>query len=349
MFENYSIIRLAGHPIIALPPGTRRMRAAGASQILGFTMKRAIFRNALRAAAVTGLDRLISESSADPMGSGSNFDFTVWLRQTSRDIATEVSAAAVIWPWPPGSYRGRIYVHMLGHSGHPVAFSKISLDKVNDDCLIAEARMLKSFEGATLKGVKVPALLSIGSCGEHRHLTVGAIPNTVRPVKNSLHSYPASAVAEFSGSVKTVDVGELSTLNWWKLLLDQTDHIPGFVEDMMAGVENYGIDVCRVHGDFGPKNLMMEGSFLWVFDWERGSLTGPRLTDRVGYYTSVCFRDCQRRPLASLHKLLRRRDKKEYTRHRLEVGMALGFLHSVGSAEATQLLRCWPNVTKDKR
>lgn len=346
MHRNYGIIRLAGKPVIALPPGSRRTRLAGASRIQGYTRKRALFKHALRGATATGLDRFFAESTPSPLATSANFDLEAWLRQINRDLEIEASAATVIWPWPPGSGRGRLYVHILDHSERPVAFSKISLTEECEECLRAEARMLRMFEGTDLRCTKVPAVLSNGSFQGRYHLTVEPVPVTAQSVKVTMRDYPGRVVSEIAGTATIVRVDELSGSPWWERFLRRAEDAPGFMNDIATNLGDYGVALCRVHGDFEPKNLVQDGRLLWVLDWERGDLSGPRLADPLGYYVSVHARDCRRRPATVLSEILRREGAEGATQRRLEVGMALAFLHGYGSVEATRLLRCWRPLLK---
>ena len=344
--RSYGIVRMAGKPVIALPFGSRRIRLAGASRIQGFTPKRAFFRRMLRLAVATGLDRLIVEPASSPLALSPDFDFEAWLHQMASDLAIEMPAATVIWPWPPGSDRGRVYVHMLDRSGHPVAFSKLSLDEENDECLRAEARMLQAFDVAAFRYTKVPSLLSTSTFQGRYHLTVEPVPVTAQSVKVSQRNYPTRVVTEFAGPARTVGVDELSALHWWKRFLGRAGDVPAFVDDVATNLGDHGVSLCRVHGDFEPKNLVRNGHLVWVLDWERGDLSGPRLTDPIGYYISVRSRECRRQPGDVLSEILRREGAQRSHRRRLEIGMALAFLHGAGSVEATGLLRCWRPLVK---
>jgi hypothetical protein len=339
--KDYYVMRLMGNPLIALPYGSQRVRLAGVSRIQGFTPKRAVFKNALRVAVATGLDRLIGEPTDSPLAAYQDFDFTEWLRRANGEFEPENSVATVIWPWPPGRYRGRIYVHVLDDSGYPVAFSKLALDNASNEKLLAEEQMLKMLGQAAFRYTRIPRILSSGSFQGHRYLSVEPLPITTRPVKVALESYPAEVVAEIAGDTTMVGIGELSSMTWWNSFLKRAEEVPEFLEDVMTGSDGHGVRLCRVHGDFEPKNLVKDGRATWVLDWEDGDLHGPWLTDPIRYYTLVCARECRRRPARVLSDILRLRGSDRSSRLRLDVGMALAFLHGVGSAEATQLLRNW--------
>ena len=339
--RKYGIVRLAGNPVIALPSVSRRERLAGVSRIQGFTLKRALFRHTLRAAVATGLDRLISDPSSNPLATSCGFDFASWLEQESRDLGIETLSATVLWPWPPGSGRRRIYIHLLNPSGCPVAFSKIALDADNSESLLTEQRMLEAFGRCAFRHVRIPRVLSSGLSRGLHYLTIEAVPTTARPARVSLKDYPAEVVTELAGDTTTVSMEKLSSLTWWRRFLDRSTEVPEFLDDIAKNFDGYGVALCRVHGDFEPKNLVKDGSDIWVLDWEQADLSGPRLTDPIRYYILVRSRECKRRPATVLSELLHREGADEATRYRLDVGMALAFLHGAGSADATRLLRYW--------
>jgi hypothetical protein len=338
--EGYGIVRLSGKPVIALPSASRRVRLAGASRIQGFTPKRALFRRVLRAAVVVGLDRLIAEPASSPLPASVGFDFRSWLEKASHEIGAEGASATVIWPWPPGIPRARLYVHLLASSGHPLAFSKLAFDEANSGCILAEEKMLRSLEEDTFKRMKVPKVLSSGAYQGCRYLTVEAVPVTARPARFSLSAYPAEVVTEIAGSTTTVDMKRLSSLAWWNRFLERSADVPEFLDDLTS-LGDLGVRLCRVHGDFEPKNLVEDGHVFWVLDWEQGDPSGPWLTDPVRYHVLIRWRECKRRPATVLSEVLRDQGADRSPQIRLDVGLALTFLHGAGFAEATQLLHHW--------
>lgn len=334
--RHYGIVSLGGAPTIALPPGPKSVRLAGAARIHGFTAKRAFFRRALRAIVATGLDRFAARSSESPLGEFADFDFGTWLRQVSRELGLGEVFATVIWPWPPGFYRGRLYVHLLNRSGLPLAFCKIALDPEQGEALNTEVGILEDIGTQELRHTRVPAVLSSNSSQGRRYLALEALPPSVVPAGNSLRDFPAEAVQEISGVLRKAGPDEVLGSPWWGRFLDRVRPAPSFTREMESRVVKHGAALCRVHGDFEPKNLMKEASLLWVLDWERGDLAGPRLTDRVGYFVSMRLRESIDRPSAVLSEMLR---NEKFPR--LDVGLALAFLAGVGSREATSLVGSW--------
>ena len=334
--QNYTIVSVGGAPAIALPSGPRRVRLAGVARIHGFTRKRALFRHALRAMVATGVDRFAARSSHNPLGEAADFDFGAWLRQISRELGLEDAFATVIWPWPPGFYRGRLYVHLLNRSGSPLAFCKVALDEEQGEALDAEVRMLEDVGAQELRCIKVPAVLSSNSSQRRRYLALEALPRSAVPAGSFLRDFPAEAVQEIGGAPRKAGPDEILGSTWWGRFVDRVRPAPGFAREIESGVAERGATLCRVHGDFEPKNLMKEGSVLWVLDWERGDLAGPVLTDKVGYFVSKRLRESIEWPGAVLTEMLGREGFP-----RLDAGLALAFLAGAGSGEAASLVGGW--------
>ena len=339
--EGYQIFRLAGHPVIAFSSGPRRVRLAGASRIQGYTLKRAMLRHLLRAAVASGLDRLIIEHAPDPLGPSSDFNFALWLRQATRELGAEGLTATVIWPLPLGNTRSRLYVHLLDHSGQPIAFAKISFDEAENEGLHTEARMLKTLSKATLQHFKVPTPFFAGFSQGHYYLMVEAAPTTARPIGNSLRYYPARAVAEIASTPTMVGSEAIFAMPWWNRFLKRYAGIPRFIDEVITSLKHRSATLCRIQGDFAAHNLMRDGRTLWIVDWEQGTEAGPQLTDPLRYYLATRKRDCYRRPAAVLNDILHREVTEESSQRRLDVGMALAYLHGARISEATQLLRSW--------
>lgn len=322
------------------------MRLAAASRIQGFTLKRALFRNMLRLAIALRLDWLITNPLPKSIALSPEFDIRTWLHHVSCDLDNEQLTATVIWPWPPGSDRGRVYVHLLNSSGKAVAFAKVSLNEANDEHLRTEAQMLSTFRANPLKSAKVPSPLSTGLFQGRYYIIIEPVPETARPVKVSMETYPTRVIEEISDANTTMSVENLSELPWWNRFLEQED-IPDFINDLTTQLTISLPSLCRVHGDFEPKNLVEDEKTIWVLDWEQSTVVGPWLADPLRYYLLVNSRKCKHSPLETLSEILHYRRADKSSRARLDVGLALAFLHAAGSAEATLLLRHWQPSSKE--
>lgn len=339
---GYRVICFRGSPAVAIPQASRRLRLAAVDRIHGFTPKRLAFRTALRAAIRLGLDRPLGRAVVDPIRHAAGLDFSVWLEDHARSLGVDLATAAVIWPWPPGVDRGRVYVHLLDAAGRPLAFCKLVTWASEDAALQTEERMLASFEATPTHTARIPAVLDSGflSTGR-RYLTVEPLPARARPVPMSLANYPAQAVAEIAADRVWVErTSVLESLEWWSEALAAASLGPRFVNRLVSGLDRHGVRLCRVHGDFESKNLLREGSRLWVVDWECASLSGPRLVDPVRYFLSVHRRGLRRDPDRVLDDLLSWQAAQDPV-NRIDVALALAYLAGAQCMDADRVIGRW--------
>lgn len=336
----FTVIRLRGNPIIALPKGTRRVRLACVSRIQGFTIKRALFRHALRLITALGLERIISSAETNPLDGSVSVDFGRIFEAIATGPGPTPHALVLIWPWPPGTYRGRVYVHSIDDVGNPVSFSKISLDETQDCRLLNEARVLNSLTACPWSTARIPKVLALGR-RERVSLTLEAVPGNAHPIGSRV-PYPESAVAEFAGPLRIVSHEALLHSPWWAGFLQNMHerHRP-FALEMTSYVQQYGLRVCRVHGDFSAKNLLTDGEVLWILDWEDANEEAPHLTDWVAFFAASKSRRIVTRTSGVLSELLANGANGSEGQHRMDVGMALAYLHQTGSRDATRVLDQW--------
>lgn len=334
----YSILRMRGNPVIALPEGTRRLRLGSVSRIQGFTPKRALFRFALRCAVLSGVDQLPWFRAADPL-SGTGFDLGRWSDETFSDARD--TALAVIWPWPPGSYRGRVYVHAMDRrSGEPLAFSKISLREDQDERLRTEAATLGSLQGSVGSAAKVPELITVGTSQGRVFLTVTQVPETARPARLDM-AFPHAIAASIAGASRTMPAEEALRSHWWSRFLRHGGGVyADFLAEATAHLRVHGLTVCRAHGDFSVKNLLVDGDTLWIVDWEDSDAAAPHLTDWVAFHVESGRAEGLRNPAGALQKLI----ATAAGGRRVDVGLALAYLQQAGSGDAARLLAQWPGA-----
>lgn len=335
----YRIYRMFGRPIFAAPAKPRQLRLAGIARYQPFTPKRAIYRRLMHLSMLAGLDRLFCTTADSPLDPAAGFDFAQWM-DVVREHCKDPSANGVVF-WPPQRDRGRIYVHLFGRDLKPIGFAKISLDARNDRCLRREAQSLRELQSRGLKKCHIPEVLSLGQIDGHTYLIIEPIPETARPIESRTAATLAQCMAEYSGTPRRAPAAELPQLRWWidyeHSLRDDCSAFAGELRSLL----DHGVDLCRVHGDFGTGNIVRDDRQLWIFDWEQSRPDGPVLADEVGFFLATNFARNLADPRLAL-QLFEDRFLRDVTpQRRADVMLALAFRQGLGVQDAKLLLRHW--------
>ena len=352
--DQYRISRLGGSPVFAIPVARRRVRLAAARRFQADSWKRAAFQRAIRGAIVAGVDRWLWPAADGPFDDSADkesthkksvkFNFSGWLNDLRGVLEEPTAVAAVVWP--PQADRGRVYVHLLAASGDPVAFAKISFDAANDHCLNVEAETLRQLQSLSLSQCHPPALLAESTHNGHRYVVVEPLPENARPVEQSWRSYPSDCVVQYAGQHERLTAEKVADLDWWKAYQHGSSvGTDAFRQELNNAIQD-GLDVCRVHGDLGPGNLVLESNprRLWLFDWENSHPRGPKLTDRVNFFIAISQATILSDPIRGLRELAAHFFSADPRFARKDVLAALAYLHTVDIRGATALIQQWDRL-----
>ena len=346
--DQYRIIRMGGRPIMAIPVASRRVRQAAARRYQGTTWKRAAFQRAVRWTITFGVDRWLWPVVDSPLGTSAEldvarFDFVGWLDELRSVLDAPTAVASVVWP--PQVDRGRVYVHLLAADGAPVAFAKIAFDAANNVYLAAEASALRELQAMSLCECHPPTLLAEGLHGEQRYVVVEPLPAQAQPVTASWDSFPAAAVAEYAGHARRLAAEEVRQLDWWQTFQHSRDGGDAFTSEL-ENVAQDGLEVCRVHGDLGPANLVLNAADqrLWLFDWEHYHRHGPKLTDLINFFVAVEHGAIFSDPTEGLRRLASYFWSVDSSFARQDVMAALAYLHTANIQAATILIDRWDEL-----
>ncbi len=254
----------------------------------------------------------------------------------------DAPTAVVAVIWPPQADRGRIYVHVLSPDGGPVAFAKIAFDAKNDRFLAVEADVLRELHTMSLRRCHPPMLLAEGSYGGHRYLVMEPLPERSQPVPVAHDCYPTECIAGFAGHPERLGPEQVRQLNWWQTFQHSRDGGDAFTSEL-ENVAQDGLEVCRVHGDLGPANLVLNAADqrLWLFDWEHYHRHGPKLTDLINFFVAVEHEAIFSDPTEGLRRLADRFLSDGSNVDRQDVMAALVYLHTVRIHAATMLMDRW--------
>ncbi|MDH3512848.1 MAG: aminoglycoside phosphotransferase family protein [Gammaproteobacteria bacterium] len=289
-----------------------------------------------------GVDRLLGTTVDQPVGPEDGFQFNGWLNQV-RGALEDDRASAVVF-WPPQTSRRRIYVHLFDASQKPIGFAKISFGDEDDRLLMREADILVQQTEAGVRSFRVPRVLAVGETDAgHQWLVTAPLPERTRPIGRHYNAYPDQIVAALSGEHRLVPHTEMTALSWWpEDLVTNGPEVTEFGHELEALVANEGVKVCRVHGDFGLQNMVIDrGGTRWVFDWEQSRPDGPVMADQVSFFLALDPARTSADPLSALRRFHEQFLKKASPQRRCQIMMALAFRHATGALDAGLFINNW--------
>ncbi len=334
---DYRLYEIAGRPVFAVPETPRDMRVAALARFQASTLKRAVFRFAVRLGMLVGADFLLSRPvRLDNLPGMKDNILGQFLERWASLLGSGPIRGAVFWP--PQPERGRIYVHLFSH-GRAVAFAKIALTPSEAVRIQNEGDVLRELARRSLpRELRIPRVIAQGEFNSATCLLMEALPLRFHQPSEP---FPISHIREL-GPVRHVGADTLSELSWWKRYASNlTNADLTFHSELMAVCQDRTFAVCRAHGDLGPANMAHDGESFWLFDWEASAPDAPSHTDMLGLELAQDLPFTLAHPAARLRMLKAKHLAAATPHHRLAVMMALAFRHSVGLPDATALIRQW--------
>ncbi len=340
---GYRVFGYRGRPVLALPGGPRSLELAALGRYQPHTLRRAVFRKAIKAAVRLGLDRLAARN-ADPLPPPlDTFPLAAWLEHAQALLGQRDLRAMLVWP--SDRRRRRVHVHLLRADGTPAAFAKIAPAPEPGAPfrapLEAEAQALSAVEAIPGRGFHVPAVIGLGTFAGWQFLLLEPVPTHALPVPPRIDTFPASLVAQYGGPPVRLPDAAVRGLSWWSrwnAYLEPGCPLLGQLERS----SNEPAWLCRVHGDLGPANMLRAGGELWIVDWEESVALGPALADAVSFYLGLRPGQCRKHPRRVLGDLATHFGCPAEGAKQDEIGLALAFLCGTGREDALALARAWP-------
>jgi hypothetical protein len=333
----YRLITLRNKPIIAIPDASKELSLIAIRRYQPATIKKLLFQLGLRVAVVLHFDQFIGGLIKNPLNFIAGFDFEGWLEYISSEIGEKCNYATVIWP--SELYRGRIYVHLMDCQGRQLAFVKISLDQLNDQMLYNEDETIKCLYVKKLKFSYQPKILSLGRFCDYTYLALEPIPESAQPIKPSWDKL-TNIIREYAGIAQTIPKTNVQDIDWWPAFCEFAASVPEFMETMENAISK-GMKVCRVHGDLGPHNMVLEDRRLWLFDWEHSSKNGPYYTDELSMWLSANQKIILRAPFLAVKRFANKYLKNNSREYSDGIITALGYLAMMKILSAQIIISHW--------
>ncbi len=337
--RNYFLVRVGARPLLAFPCAPENDLFAALRCYPTHTRKRKWVRLAMQVMAATMVGRLLWKRVAAPVPAIDASALDAWLGMVSDRL--EVFPLQPVFVWPATAGRGRVYVHLLGSTGEPIAFAKLALDESNSALLKNEKNVLERVAMRPSRKVRVPIVLDAGILQGYSYLVVGCAPRTAR-MKNWTNDPAVEAIVrEYAGRTWHMPPAAVERLSWWKQFLGRVTPDSELARAAREAAAQ-GVDVCRVHGDLNKTNVLRVDDEVWLLDWERSCETGPYLTDLICAEADRLWPLAARDACAAFDRFRGKHWDNRQPNYRHSVLLALAFLHAAEFTPATVLLKQWP-------
>ena len=337
---SYRLIRALGRPIFAYPVGSRSLRLAAINRYQPFTWRRKLLAVAMRAAIRAGLDNIFTTPYLLLQNSDMAEILAVALERVKSIIPTKCEALALMWPRQ--DLRARIYIHLLGIHGKPIAFCKIAKDDDEAFHLRHEIEALRDIAHAKLRTFKIPRILSVFEVNRSFIVLYEPLPSASRSVRLPLEDV-MRIIGEYGGPIRNVSGEVIRGCLWYKSAIARRDELSSsFIEGIVKATANE-VPTRRAHGDLGLGNICVDGNDVWVYDWEGYSCDAPAFVDELSYRLSFYFRRLHSNPRDcwNLVALARRESNAHPTEG--DMLLAVAFLANKIPAYA-ELIRMYPGI-----
>ena len=206
-----------------------------------------------------------------------DFNWNEWQNHALNDI--DLDCGLVSYALSQSDNR-RFFALIIDRNGIPKGFAKIALDEQSKELFKNESQALNKFEKEKNECFIVPKLLSSGSFGSSFYLIQEVIPTKAKFLSNIKDQRWIRTIDEISR--KSIDKTRLRDCSWW-WDIDKSNNTPKPLIEYLARNEEQEIDICNVHGDFTPGNILSVNDECWVYDWEEFNPTAPALTDYLSF------------------------------------------------------------------
>ncbi len=339
--NKFYLVRVGSRPILAFPNASKKLNANFLSCYPADTFKRKLIRAAMQISVSMCLSRILWKKLSSPVEFLDASALQIWTHELCQRFNS--SSLYPVFVWPADVMRGRIYIHLLDKTGLPIAFVKISLDKISESLLYNELRMLNKIASFQLKKSRVPEVFGSGYIHGNFYIIVQYVPRKKQIQKVGNGFKLEDIVLEYSGKTWNMSWNEIERSIWWKNFTEDIS-IESELIELMKESALTGIDVRFVHGDLNTTNLLYFEDVVWLLDWERAYEAGPYLTDIICVKVDELWHIIQKNISLAIQLFCEEHWNNRCQKYRLNVLFALAFLQAVDFTPAIELLKHWKSI-----
>jgi len=331
------IFRYGQRKVLALPAHPYSLHRLGLARYQAHTSRRRAYQLLLSSTLSLGMRRLFSSSIPITDTTVTEIDYEQWMDMLQKPL-NRTNLQAVLM-WPTQTSRHRLYLHVYDERLEPCAFVKLSTRIEEKPKIEAGFNALVELAAFPFQRFCLAKPLGLGVFNGSTYSIQQPLPANVRPFNWRQDADVSPLARDLCRERKRLDAAEFTKLSWWNnyagKLPEDCERFHRSLTARLAG----GAEVGRVHGDFGPANMVQEGSHIWLFDWEATHPQGPVLADVVGYFLSFSVGKVMRSPGVHLRKFAKRFLADGDPQRRLDVMLALAYRHACGLPDAEVYMR----------
>jgi len=191
----------------------------------------------------------------------------------------------------------KIAVQVMNHQGKVLGFMKIGTTELAKIQIRREARILRELRSLNLKSVRIPEVLKIWDTGYGKLLLISPPGENFRPgpmtMKGVHHAFLDELYdktirycllekhpAWFRLNKKVKEINRSGVKSAKKIICKALSKIRG-------ALDGQEIPAVRIHGDFAPWNTRINGTNLFVYDWEYSESDGIPFYDVIHWSVQV--------------------------------------------------------------
>ena len=336
--DQYRIVTFGRRRLLAYREDSARNKLARVKAIQGFTLRRRFGLSVVRASIVAGLDRLWFRKI--------DFDNPKFVSADVRKVLDQIcehlkqQQLVYTFAWPSKPERQRTYAYAFDKANKACAFIKIS-EGNETPALENGFNTLRSLQQISHPLFKFPSALVFGTSGQVCYHVSECIPIRRSGRLRLLRSIsPEDCVKSYSGEAAVIPPEQLQATSWIQGFWRSIDISSRFAELARKDLR-MGAKCRRVHGDLTIANLIPDGQYIWIIDWELSHPMGPWMTDLITFFLGRRQRELVKQPGRVLRQFRRRFVEGQSEEIQRDARFAVMFLYGMKSGLGTALVNAW--------
>jgi hypothetical protein len=279
---QYALIKWRQYDKLYLPIINKRFLKSGLAVHKSFNIKGRIFHKILKSPFCFRILNKFSLLQYEEPERFDGFRWNEWKNYALKAIGIESGWAAFSFPQNKDK---RFIALLIDNEGQISGFAKVALDEKTTILFKNEANALKYFLINKPREFLIPKMLYEAEFDEGYYFIQTIIPFQTQYFSNIKDMRWLKIINEIANINKVQK--PLSHFSWWKELKTTQKPIRTLLRYLETKCREK-IDVCNVHGDFGPGNILYDKDTFWVYDWEEFNQVAPIMTDYLAYVIE-CF------------------------------------------------------------
>jgi len=193
----------------------------------------------------------------------------------------------------------KITVQIMNYQGKVLGFMKIGTTEPAKIQIEREVRALRELKSLNLKSVRIPKVLKVWDTNYGKLLLISPAGENFRPGPITMNSLHYTFLEElYSETVRYYLLQEhpawlrlnkkVKETNWSEMKYDEE-----FIHEALCKIrrvldlDGQKVPAVRIHGDFAPWNTKVNGTNLFIYDWESSERDGIPFYDVIYWNVQV--------------------------------------------------------------